>query len=54
MIEPRDLSKDELLAKYRTCARRVLRENKVDRSIEIVDRLENAHNIEELMETVTL
>lgn len=48
------LTRDELVAKYRTCARRVLSENKVERSIEIIDQLENVNTIDELMETVTV
>lgn len=48
------LTRDELLVKYRTCARRVLSEDKIERSIEIIEQLEDTKNIDELMEIVTV
>ena len=38
------LTRDELLSKYRTCARRVLSEDKIERSIEIIDHIEDTEN----------
>ncbi len=52
--EAKPLSKDELLKKYRTCARRVLSEDKVERSIQIINTLEDTGNIDELMDIVTV
>jgi len=48
------LTRDELLSKYRTCARRVLSEDKIERSIEIIEQLEDTKNIDGLMEIVTV
>jgi len=48
------LTNDELLAKYRTCARRVLSEDKVERSIEIIEHLEDFEDIDELMDVITM
>jgi len=48
------LSRDELLAKYRICARRVLSEDKIERSIEIIEHLEDFEDIDELMGVVTV
>ena len=48
------LTNDELLAKYRTCACRVLSEDKVERSIEIIEHLEDFEDIDELMDVITM
>jgi len=48
------LSREELLDKYRTCARRVLSDERIERSIEIIEHLEDFEDIGELMNLVTV
>ena len=46
------LSRDELLGKYEACARRVLDDSAVERSIELLENLDTLHDIKELMDIV--
>ncbi|MFH1087606.1 MAG: MmgE/PrpD family protein, partial [Chloroflexota bacterium] len=46
------LTRDELLTKYRECARLALVDNDVERSIELVENLEKLKNIKELLDVV--
>jgi 2-methylcitrate dehydratase PrpD len=47
------LTRDELLAKYWACAGRLLPERRIEQSIELIDRLEDAKDIGQLMDIVT-
>jgi len=43
------LTRDELIAKYEECAKRVLKDSAIERSIELIEDLEALDNIQELM-----
>ena len=52
--DPRDpLSWDELVSKYRDCAARVLPENQISRSLDLITRFEEI-GIDELARTLSL
>ena len=46
------LSRDELLEKYRDCASLVLEKKDVERSIELIENLDQLSDIKELMDIV--
>lgn len=44
------LKKEELLAKYRECARIVLKDEAIERSVEVINKLDQLTSLKELME----
>lgn len=48
------MSRDELVAKYRGCASRVLRKDSLEKSVEILEALEKQPTVTELMKTLTI
>ncbi|MES2562683.1 MAG: MmgE/PrpD family protein, partial [Pseudomonadota bacterium] len=47
------MTRDELLAKYRGCASRVLNSEQLERSITALENLEKVATVGELMDTLT-
>ncbi len=46
------LSKEELIAKYRACAADAISQDRIDRSLEMLGRLEKLRDISELMDVL--
>jgi 2-methylcitrate dehydratase PrpD len=48
------MTRDELVGKYRSCASRVLQGERLDRSIAILESLDKAHAVKDLMDALTI